>query len=51
MVKFVVFVGDVEKSLGRNAADIEASSSERSSFFDADGVESELCSLDGSDVA
>jgi hypothetical protein len=51
VVKLVVFVGNVKKSLGRNATDIKACSSERSSFFDADSVESELCSLDSSDVA
>ena len=51
MVEFMVLVGDVQQSFGGDATDVEASSSERASFFDADGIESELCGLDGSDVS
>ena len=50
MVELVVFVGDVEQSFGGNAADVQAGPSKGASFFDADGVESELCSFDGGDV-
>lgn len=42
---------DVEKGFGRNTANVKASSSETSSFFDANGIKSELSALDGSDVS
>lgn len=43
-------VGGVEEGLGWDTADIEASTSEGSSLFDTDGLESLLGTLDGSDV-
>jgi hypothetical protein len=50
VVEFVVFVGNVEQSLGRDAADVQTSASQRSSLLDADSAESKLSSLDGGDV-
>lgn len=51
MGKFVIFVGDVEECLGRNASNVEACSSESSSLLDADSLHSELGSLDRSYVS
>jgi hypothetical protein len=47
----MVLVGDVQQGFGWDATDVEASSSERASFFDANGIQSELCALDGSNVS
>ena len=47
VVGFVVLVRYVEESFGGNAPNIETGSAEGASLFDADGVESELCSFDG----
>jgi len=51
MIEFVVLVGDVKESLGGNTSDIKAGTSQGSSLFDADSVESQLRSFDGSDVS
>ena len=40
MVEFVIFMGDVEESFRGDTTDIEAGSSEGSSFLDADSVKS-----------
>jgi hypothetical protein len=47
----VEIVGRVKQSLGGNAADIETGTSEGSSLFNADGLETSLACLDGSHVA
>lgn len=51
MLSSVQVVGSVQKSLGRNAADVEASTSEGASLLDANGLETLLSSLNGGDVA
>ena len=51
MSQFVIFVRDVEERLGWNAADVETGSSQSTSFFDADGIDAELSSLDRCNVA
>jgi len=41
----------IKESLGWDTSNVEAGSSERSSTFDTDGLESELSSLDGGNIA
>ena len=40
----------LEESFGRNAANVEASSSKRASHLNASNVHTELSGLDGSDI-
>ena len=51
MVEFVVFVGDVEEGFGGDAANVEAGASQGAPLLNADGVQSQLCGLDGSHVS
>lgn len=43
---FMDLVGDIQKSFGGNATNIETGSSKRASLFNADCVKSELGGLD-----
>ena len=50
MLCLVKFVSGVEESLGWDAANVQACSSEGSSLLDANGFKALLSGLDGSDV-
>ena len=50
MVKFVVFVRNVQQGFGGDATYVKAGSSETASFFNADSVETQLSCFDGGDV-
>lgn len=51
MSGFLKLGSGIEKSLGWDTSNVEAGSSERSSSFNTDGLESELGGLDSSNVA
>lgn len=50
MLRVVVLVGRVEQGLGRDAANVEASTTKSASLLDADGLKTFLSGLDSSNV-
>lgn len=50
LVGVLVFMGNVQEGLGRDATDVEAGSTEGSSLFDAGGLEAELGSFNSGDI-
>jgi hypothetical protein len=49
--RVLVLVTDIQECFWRNASNIEASSTQRASFLNASGLETQLCGLDCSHIA